>query len=99
MGGDFNDIVKDLDEAQKDKNFNRFVRICESYPNQVLRYCRNPKTEPLWISDTKVPDVSKIPKCTTCGGKRIFEFQINCQILHYVPELTLLDWGILAVYT
>jgi len=99
MGADFSDVVKDLDNAEKDENFKKFTKICASHPNQVLRYCRSEGSEPLWISDLKVPDVKSVPKCKRCGGKRVFEFQFNCQLLHYVPEITMLDWGVIAVYT
>ncbi len=99
MGHDFNELAKDLDEAQKDANFVKFTRFCQSYPNQILRYCRSEESEPLWVSDQKVPDVSKVPKCEFCGSKKIFELQLTCQLLHYIKELTMLDWGVLAIYT
>jgi len=99
MGADFISMANDLERAQKDDKWNRFIKFTESHQNQVLRYCRSEATEPLWISDLKVPDISNIPACKVCGSKRVFEFQINCQILYYVKELTLLDWGVIAVYT
>jgi len=99
MSTDFDNLVNDLDKAQKDEKFIRFTKFCASYPNQILRYCRSEASEPLWISDQKVPDVTKVTKCAICGSKKVFELQINCQLLHYIPELTMLDWGVIAVYT
>jgi len=99
MGKDFGDLVNDLDKAQRDEKFIRFTKFCASHPNQILRYCRSEESEPLWVSDQKVPDVTKVPKCSICGSKKIFELQINCQLLHYIPELTMCDWGVLAIYT
>ena len=84
---------------KKDDNFDKYKKMTSSYPKQVIRYCRNPGTEPLWISDKSIPDLSKVSNCLLCQGKRIFECQINSQILNLYPELTLLDWGVIAIYT
>jgi len=99
MGADFANVVNDLEKAQKDENWIKFQKFTESHQSQILRYCRSEETQPLWVSDEKVPDISNIPACQICGSKRVFEFQINCQILYYIKELTMLDWGVLAVYT
>jgi len=106
---DFKDIDDDDDEGmdkllastgmKKDEAFEKFVKLCSPYPKQILRYCRHPQSEPLWITDAQIPDIKAIPKCELCGSKRIFEFQLNSQILNYAADLVMLDWGVLAFYT
>jgi pre-rRNA-processing protein TSR4 len=85
--------------SQRDDNFEKYRKLTSIYQSQILRYCRSSQTEPLWICDKLVPDVKTVPKCSACGSKRIFEFQINSQILNLYQELALYDWGVIAVYT
>ncbi len=55
---------------------------------------------PLWIG----PEVPQsVPPCELCGQERVFEFQINPQLLqHLALDSSVddgVDWGVLAVYT
>ncbi|KAJ0758400.1 putative programmed cell death protein [Helianthus annuus] len=48
------------------------------------------------------PSKTDIPKCSSCGSDRAFEFQILPQLLYYFDvknESNSLDWATIAVYT
>lgn len=79
---------------KKDKAFMRFKKKIQDYPDQILRYDRS--GQPLWIAEEPLP--FNIPRCKACGGERHFEFQIMPQLLSVLKE-SILDWGVLAVYT
>ena len=44
-------------------------------------------------------DASKVAACQGCGKARVFELQLNVQILSVCSALTELDWGIVGIYT
>ncbi len=100
--------VKDMEASavkdDRDENFVKFQETTDKAPDQVVRYWRN--GQPLWISTKNIPDQRKdIAKCELCGSRRIFEFQIMPQMLHYLKldettdEKESIDFGVIAVYT
>lgn len=100
--GDFKEVpetelsqyAQTADEVD-DKTFRKFKKRTQRSPDQVLRYHRKEKAEPLWITD-KVDFTIK--DCENCGFERTFEFQIMPQLLNHLND-DKLDWGVLAVYT
>nr|GEV16048.1 programmed cell death protein 2 [Tanacetum cinerariifolium] len=71
-------------------------------PDQVLRYSRDELAKPLWPMLSGQPSKADIPKCTSCGSPRAFEFQIMPQLLYYFDvknEYKSLDWATIVVYT
>ncbi|KAL9233107.1 hypothetical protein vseg_008143 [Gypsophila vaccaria] len=71
-------------------------------PEQILRYSRDEKAEPLWPTSSGRPSKANIPKCSYCHGTMTFEFQILPQLLYYFGvknEVDSLDWATIVVYT
>ncbi|GJY75858.1 programmed cell death protein 2 [Tanacetum coccineum] len=71
-------------------------------PDQVLRYSRDELAKPLWPMLSGQPSKADIPKCTSCGSPRAFEFQILPQLLYFFDvknEYNSLDWATIVVYT
>lgn len=76
--GEFKDVPESelLKFAQEeDEAFSHFQKVISREPDQILRYCR--KGSPLWISSTNIPSPDSIPKCSSCGDDRVFEFQVR----------------------
>ncbi|KAM9410681.1 programmed cell death protein 2 [Pholidichthys leucotaenia] len=88
-----------MHETEDNKVFQRFKKKIASEPHQVIRYSRG--GSPLWVSSKHVPSDQDIPSCT-CGGKRMFEFQVMPQLLNSLcvdSTAASIDWGTLAIYT
>ena len=87
--------------AATDESMSRFKEVVSHSPDQVLRYSRG--GNPLWISAENRLSPKDVPNCDSCGGVRIFEFQIMPQLLASLDldngDEEGIDWGILAVYT
>ena len=49
------------------------------------------------MSEKGIPDAP--PKCERCGSDRTFEFQITPQLFDKLPELRLVDWNTIVIYT
>lgn len=82
-----------------DKNYEKYKFLLEINNNkEILRYVRGKNTTPLWISDNDQWKMQEIRKCCSCGGRMVFEFQINSTFLNLYKELLDFDWGIIAVY-
>jgi hypothetical protein len=59
--------------VNRDHHFERFSRVVDRNPTQVLRYARH--KQPLRPSDY-IELIYNIPKCP-CGSARSFEFQVH----------------------
>ncbi|PHU20077.1 hypothetical protein BC332_11228 [Capsicum chinense] len=84
------------------KSWASFQERISRTPEQVLRYYRDAGAKPLWPTSSGQPSKADIPKCTDCGGRRTFEFQVLPQILYYFGvenDAHSLDWATIAVYT
>ncbi|KAK9672029.1 hypothetical protein RND81_12G071100 [Saponaria officinalis] len=71
-------------------------------PEQILRYSRDERAEPLWPTSSGRPSRSDIPKCSYCCGRMTFEFQILPQLLYFFGvknEADSLDWATIVVHT
>lgn len=84
-------------EAKADEAMAKFKEVTAHSPKQVLRYSR--RGTPLWISSEKRLLPGAVPNCESCGGPRVFEFQLMPQLLACLNLDSSIDWGILAVYT
>ena len=95
--------LDDLKETDQDRDFEKFKKFTQHEPNQVVRYERGGK--PLWVTKAgKIKSDAAVPSCQNCGGKRVFEFQINPQLLNYLKldeskNSNTVDWAGLYVYT
>ncbi|XP_022961335.1 programmed cell death protein 2 [Cucurbita moschata] len=77
------------------------VRLSKA-PEQVLRYCRDDGSKPLWPMSSGRPSKADIPKCSYCSGPMCYEFQILPQLLYYFGvknDVDSLDWATIVVYT
>lgn len=69
--------LDDLKETEQDREFEKFKKLTDHEPHQVIRY--NHGGKPLWVTKKgKLGHKNEhlIPKCENCGAKRIFEFQV-----------------------
>ncbi|XP_029000618.1 programmed cell death protein 2 [Betta splendens] len=88
-----------MHETEDNRAFQQFKKRIAPEPHQVVRYSRG--GSPLWVSSQHIPSDQDIPPCS-CGGKRIFEFQVMPQLLNTLcvdSTEASIDWGTLAVYT
>lgn len=99
-------LDQDLDnvkESETDRDFDKFTQRTKDEPTQIVRYDRG--GEPFWVTKyEKIRKESTIPNCGQCGAKRIFEFQVNPQLLNYLgidegKQVNSVDWAGLYVYT
>ena len=99
-------LDKDLDDVEEtvcDRDFEKFTKRTKEEPTQIVRYDHG--GEPFWVTNNeKLRQESAIPNCSHCHSKRVFEFQINPQLLNYLgiddnKQLSSVDWAGLNVYT
>ncbi|TRY72459.1 hypothetical protein TCAL_10545 [Tigriopus californicus] len=57
-----------------DAYFHKFISVIQQCPGQILRYSRDPKTEPLLLREHPRP--LGLLKCSHCGDRMICEVQI-----------------------
>ncbi|KAJ0797192.1 putative programmed cell death protein [Helianthus annuus] len=100
VGAYGNALRNDNEDEGDAKSWAYFTQRIARAPEQVLRYSRREK--PLWPMLSGRPSKTDIPKCSSCGSDRAFEFQILPQLLYYFDvknESNSLDWATIAVYT
>lgn len=99
-------LDKDLDNVQEtecDRDFEKFNKRTKDEPTQVIRYDRG--GEPFWVTrNEKLKKEASVPNCRQCNSKRIFEFQVNPQLLNYLSidegkQINSVDWAGLYIYT
>lgn len=83
----------------KDDSFKLFKKFDEETPGHILRYSFSKDSRPLYYSDYDQFKHPVTSTCPHCSGPRIFEFQLNSQLLAEIDPLKSLDWGIVAFYT
>ncbi|XP_031489920.1 uncharacterized protein LOC116257375 isoform X2 [Nymphaea colorata] len=94
-----------LDKFEGDedkKHWASFQERIARAPDQVIRYCRDVKAEPLWPGVSGQPSKADVPNCSFCHSPRYFEFQVLSQLLYYFQvsnDSDSLDWATIAVYT
>ncbi|XP_038879358.1 programmed cell death protein 2 isoform X2 [Benincasa hispida] len=84
------------------KSWASFQGRLSKAPEQVLRYCRDVGSKPLWPMPSGLPSKEDIPKCSYCSGPMCYEFQILPQLLYYFGvknDVDSLDWATIVVYT
>ena len=102
------------DEEDVEDSFYAFQRRASAYPEQSLRYNRDPAGVPLWAG-TSGRRTEPPPPCARCGAARTFECQVMPQLLcdldaHGLdddatltaalePTSEALDWGVVVLYT
>ncbi|KAI4343103.1 hypothetical protein MLD38_027642 [Melastoma candidum] len=98
--GDLNPGLDGI-EGATDRTWLSFQERITKAPEQVLRYCRNVKSKPLWPMSSGQPSHADIPNCSGCGGPRCLEFQVLPQLLYYFGvknDADSLDWATIVVY-
>ncbi|GMT20573.1 hypothetical protein PFISCL1PPCAC_11870, partial [Pristionchus fissidentatus] len=86
-------------EEKKDVSFDRFNRVMQLQPEQVLRYQRVGR--PLLPSD-RAPEINQIPPCSLCGSARQFEMQLTPHLLSLIGVDSIkesIDWASVYIYT
>lgn len=90
-----------LKKSVRDPQFSLFRRRTLLQPDQMLRYSFG-AVKPLWVTSSGQM-VGDATPCGMCGGKRVCEFQLMPQLLHYLAldkwENYALDWNTLVAYT
>ncbi|CAI9300313.1 unnamed protein product [Lactuca saligna] len=95
-------LTTDNEDEGDTKTWESFRKRIALAPDQVLRYSRHVDSKPLWPMLSGQPSRHEIPKCTSCGSDRAFEFQILPQLLYYMDvknDTNSLDWATIVVYT
>ncbi|KAJ1479731.1 programmed cell death protein 2 [Baffinella frigidus] len=82
---DLEAVGKDKD-ARADAAFLRFKMRTDKSKAQCLRYCFSPTARPLWLMSQHQQAVEDVPKCSSCGSARHFEFQVMPQLLFYLQQ-------------
>ena len=81
--------------CRNDDTFQTFLKRVRTNPGHVLRYAY--EGAPLWFASAHQLEDGP-PDCDSCGSPRVFEFQVQPELIHLL-KLDKLEWGILAVYT
>ncbi|XP_009766240.1 uncharacterized protein [Nicotiana sylvestris] len=95
-------LIDSFEGEDDKKSWASFQERISRTPEQVLRYYRDAGAKPLWPMSSGQPSKAEIPKCSYCGGRRVFEFQVLPQVLYYFGvenDVNSLDWATIAVYT
>jgi pre-rRNA-processing protein TSR4 len=97
-----------VDEIEKNmplekRHFASFAARIAGAPSQILRYCFEDGSAPIWPSPHGIPKPDHIPPCEYCGAARKFEFQILPQVLNILgvdpADDDALDFGTIVVYS
>eukprot|EP00927_Polykrikos_kofoidii_P020645 TRINITY_DN19838_c0_g1_i3.p1 TRINITY_DN19838_c0_g1~~TRINITY_DN19838_c0_g1_i3.p1 ORF type:complete len:454 (+),score=120.08 TRINITY_DN19838_c0_g1_i3:56-1363(+) len=86
------------EKGEKDKTFSRFQRYSAENKAHVIRYVFGGK--PLWFCD-KGKFISAPPPCPLCDAERVFEFQVQPQLIALLGDSELgrrLDYGTVCVF-
>jgi len=98
-------------EDEDNRHLVKFMKRISRSPEQCLRYCFG-GTPLLMIKDDEI--AQKIPVCSYCGSKRVFEMQVLSALLYFLKHTqqnkssdrqsesnnqTKLDFGTVVVYT
>ncbi|XP_045593705.1 programmed cell death protein 2-like isoform X2 [Procambarus clarkii] len=79
----------------------KFKKRISRSPQQVLRYCREEGSSPLWLHPPGQSEVAT--KCQFCGGSMVFEMQITPQLVLHLRvagvQGTPLEFGTVTVFT
>jgi pre-rRNA-processing protein TSR4 len=98
--GEINANEEHLFIRKIDPFFEKYKFLMELSNNrEILRFSRKASTKPLWYCEKDRWNEEEVKNCENCGGKRIFEFQIQSSICNLREDLIDADWGIIAVYT
>ncbi|XP_054245786.1 programmed cell death protein 2-like [Indicator indicator] len=83
----------------RDHTFHKFMKRVSVCPEQILRYSRG--GQPLFITCPPVNIEKGVPACSTCGGSRVFEFQLMpalVSMLQSDSDLSV-EFGTVLIYT
>lgn len=86
-------------DQRNDRNFERFNRLLNLYPTQVLRYQRS--GNPLLATDN-APPLGSVPDCEKCGAPRHFELQLMPHLLSLIGVDQIgssIDWASIYIFT
>ncbi|CAE8732761.1 unnamed protein product, partial [Polarella glacialis] len=81
-----------------DEFFARFQSFHRENPSHILRYELG--GAPLWFCKHRQLE-GEVPCCSRCGGKRVFEMQVQPQLIYLLrgsPLADRLDFGTMCVY-
>ncbi|XP_058281532.1 programmed cell death protein 2-like isoform X2 [Hylobates moloch] len=82
-----------------DQTFYKFMKQIATCQEQILRYSWS--GEPLFLT-CPTSEVTELPACSQCGGKRIFEFQLMPALVSMLKSANLglsVEFGTILVYT
>jgi hypothetical protein len=86
------------EQGELDLVFTRFRRYTAANDTHVLRYAAG---KPLWFCTRGRLD-GDAPSCPCCGSARVFEFQVQPQLIALLmgtPLADRLDYGVICCYT
>lgn len=92
----FDELSKE--RGEHDPVFSKYNRYSRENPSHVLRYAWG--GEPLWFCRSNQLSGGP-PRCERCGAERIFEFQVQAQLISLLGASRLadrLDYGIICCY-
>eukprot|EP00928_Gymnodinium_smaydae_P008259 TRINITY_DN13002_c0_g1_i1.p2 TRINITY_DN13002_c0_g1~~TRINITY_DN13002_c0_g1_i1.p2 ORF type:complete len:523 (+),score=144.50 TRINITY_DN13002_c0_g1_i1:173-1570(+) len=84
--------------GEHDVHFSRFNRFAAANPGHMLRYSF--AGEPLWFCGPGRPEAGP-PKCENCGADRVFECQVQPQLISLLagtPLADRLDYGVICCF-
>ncbi|KAL3741568.1 hypothetical protein ACJRO7_017091 [Eucalyptus globulus] len=102
MDDSINSLIDSFQGDSDRRSWGNFQERIARAPEQVLRYCRNVCSRPLWPMSSGQPSTADIPKCSYCGKPRCFEFQVLPQLLYFFGvknDADSFDWATIAVYS
>ncbi|MFS7930458.1 putative programmed cell death protein [Helianthus anomalus] len=76
-----NALGSDNEDEGDAKSWAYFTQRIARHPAQILRH---ETSEPLWPMLSGRLSKADIPKCSSCGSDRAFEFQILPQLLYFL---------------
>ncbi|XP_077838210.1 programmed cell death protein 2-like isoform X2 [Macaca mulatta] len=82
-----------------DQTFYKFMKRIAACQEQILRYSWS--GEPLFLT-CPTSEVTELPACSQCGGRRIFEFQLMPALVSMLKSANLglsVEFGTILVYT
>jgi len=83
-------------EVSNDKSWDKFTKVLNKNPAQILRYGVNP----VWYQNHSQMEAIDIPSCLYCNSSRTFEFQVMPTIIEILESISIsVDFGTIVCFT